>query len=516
MPKIKVVDIFAGPGGLGEGFARYSSTGEIRDRPFEIVLSAEKDPAAVRTLCLRTFFRLCEQSGHVPSSYYEYARGERDVPWDAATADLWHRAEAETQPLELGSRDGDRRLDRMLSEQTPKSGKWVLIGGPPCQAYSLAGRSRNKGVKGYRPEHDERHFLYQHYLRVLAEYQPAAFVMENVKGILSSHVAGERIFPQITADLARPDRALGRPDGLHYHLRPLVIPGAIDDSTDPQPFVVRAENHGVPQARHRVIILGIRNDQIRGDSGLCPSSMKAVNPVNLDSLVAGMPPLRSGARGVDDNAGAWRAAIEREITARVAAGLPRRVAREMRRQLRLPDAKWPREGRGGRFVRVNRARKGRSITEKELHAWLTTPRLDGVLNHETRSHMTSDLVRYLFAACHARETGRTPTAADFPQALAPAHRNWDTGAFADRFRVQTYGRPATTITSHISKDGHYYIHPDPRQCRSFTVREAARLQTFPEDFFFEGGRTDQYMQVGNAVPPFLARQIAAELERLLR
>jgi len=147
----------------------------------------------------------------------------------------------------------------------------------------------------------------------------------------------------------------------------------------------------------------------------------------------------------------------------------------------------------------------------ELATFLDDPSLIGVSAHETRGHMPSDLARYLYAAAFATAEGRSPRAHQFPDILAPNHRNWKTGKFNDRFRVQVGNAPASTVTSHISKDGHYFIHPDPTQSRSLTVREAARLQTFPDNYHFMGNRTEQFVQVGNAVPPFLALQIAEVL-----
>jgi len=149
--------------------------------------------------------------------------------------------------------------------------------------------------------------------------------------------------------------------------------------------------------------------------------------------------------------------------------------------------------------------------------WVADPRLDVILNHESRSHMRSDLGRYLYTSAFGKVYRRSPKGPqDFAfKGLAPNHANWESGKFADRFRVQLFDMPGTTVTSHIAKDGHYFIHPDLTQCRSLTVREAARLQTFPDNYFFQGNRTQQYHQVGNAVPPLLASKIADIVCRIL-
>ncbi|MBE7539556.1 MAG: DNA cytosine methyltransferase [Opitutaceae bacterium] len=157
---------------------------------------------------------------------------------------------------------------------------------------------------------------------------------------------------------------------------------------------------------------------------------------------------------------------------------------------------------------------------RKLSSWLDGSVVGGVLNHNSRGHMASDLRRYFFWSAYAAVHERSPSLADVPHYLRPNHENVKGDAkdipFADRFRVQLSGRPSTTITCHIAKDGHYYIHHDPSQCRSLSVREGARLQTFPDTYFFEGPVTEQYKQVGNAVPPYLAKQIGGLVADILR
>jgi site-specific DNA-cytosine methylase len=170
---------------------------------------------------------------------------------------------------------------------------------------------------------------------------------------------------------------------------------------------------------------------------------------------------------------AARGRRRREAAGRHLQGARRRAA--PRSVLPLPSE----EGLLAPFGLRHGAPRAMALRTTNCSQWLERPELRGFAQHETRGHMASDLGRYLFAAVFGAVRGYSPKAADFPLSLSPDHRNWHSGVFNDRFRVQLAGEASTTVTSHISKDGHYFIHPDPMQCRSLTVREAARLQTFP-------------------------------------
>jgi DNA (cytosine-5)-methyltransferase 1 len=527
---IPVIDLFAGPGGLSEGFSRHGTAdwsaslqpvlaGEqpfVRSRTrFEVALSVEMDEFAHQTLELRALVRKLESTdrGGLYSAFLTGALS-RDGLFDKA-GDLGLRAKEEAWRRTLGE-VSETLVDTRIAQVLQGRECWVLIGGPPCQAYSLVGRARNRGVRGYRPELDKRNFLYQEYLRIVARHRPPVFVMENVKGLLSSRVAGESMFERIHEDLSRPDlAAFGRNKGLRYELFPVSLGADVkarseslpfEASVNARDFVVRMEHHGIPQARHRVILLGVRSD-LNGR----PCRLPKREPVWVRDILADLPALRSGLSGAEDSPKAWRRAI---ATMRTASWF-RTIEPEVRQRLRdnLDQLDSSPDSRGAEVARC---------TPRPDYAdrWYRSDGFRFVLNHTTRSHIRNDLHRYLFASTWAAEHGTSPTLAEFPEELLPAHGNVHMaiakgGNFNDRFRVQVAERCSTTITSHISKDGHYYIHFDPTQCRSLTVREAARLQTFPDDYFFCGSRTEQYRQVGNAVPPLAATQIASLVARLL-
>jgi len=412
----------------------------------------------------------------------------------------------------------DRRVKNLLKD----SKDWVLIGGPPCQAYSIIGRSRYSKIWKEEPEkrdEDRRHYLYREYLRILSAHQPPIFLLENVKGLLSSTVSTGKIADKIFEDLRNPCQAINGTTRIRkkkgYRLFSFVRePRGYDlfghPNFFPEDFIIRCEKYGIPQARHRIIILGIREDL-----SFKPEILeKAQDDISIGKIINDLPRIRSGiSKGVDSGQH-WLNAIQEIQDEQILKDpiISETVRQEILTQI---DKLTDNLSRGGESVQMSSSPSPESLAD-----WLFDAKLKGALNHSSRSHIPADLRRYFFAACFAAINKSSPKLSDFPKALLPDHKNIAAGVdgvqFADRFRVQLLGRPSTTITSHISKDGHYYIHFDPLQCRSLTVREAARLQTFSDNYYFMGPRTSQYHQVGNAVPPLLAYKLAEKVFKILK
>lgn len=486
-----VIDLFAGPGGLGEGF---SSLRDEKNQPvFQTIMSIEKDEQAHRTLRLRSYLRkILNPDGTLPKVYLDYMKQHDEVSFQNLVSyrpEEWRQSGEEALCDTLV--DGDSRLVNMAAKRVDKwqkthgEGPLVLIGGPPCQAYSLVGRSRRKHDEYF--ETDPKHTLYRCYLSFINTLKPDIFVMENVKGLLSAKHEGHGVFLRICADMEKAG----------YTIHSLVT----ESPHAPRDYVVEAEQYGIPQMRHRVILLGVKNG-----SGIKPATLTKKRTCTLGAALRGLPKLRSGFS--ERNKGwrdmNWAEHINSAAKELKASGdcddLTQILDRVISRYAPKSTSKSKIESIHNRYEEWYRGKFGRSRV---------------LTNHESRSHLASDLNRYLFCAAYAEKYGAPARLEEFPESLLPNHKNVQEAKaageykFNDRFRVQMWGRPSTTITSHIAKDGHYYIHPDPTQCRSLTVREAARLQTFPDDYLFEGNRTSQYTQVGNAVPPLLAQQIAS-------
>ncbi|OYN88856.1 DNA cytosine methyltransferase [Parenemella sanctibonifatiensis] len=479
-----MIDVFAGPGGLNEGFSKVKGSDGLP--AFDIRGSFEMETQAIQTLKLRSAVRALSDSDALPDVYTRFLNS--DLPIQSLLVDdefgqAFRQAGDHVHQIKLGE-DTRHESDELIRKAIKGcKGEFVLIGGPPCQAYSLAGRSRRAHDAAF--EDDEKHFLFREYLHILKEHRPAVFVMENVKGLLSATHRGTRMFEQILDDLS-----LG---GL-YSIRSLTTPV---EAPAPSDFVIRAERYGVPQRRHRVILLGVRDDIEDGRETLDP-----LDSVSVKEALDGLPAQRSRiSRG--DSEHNWRDRREDG----------RQLAMETLRRLGDQEVLAPLRG----VPPLASVAMTPTPMKAKLPDWLRPPELTHVRQHEARSHMEKDLIRYSYLA-HLNTRGHRPTLRELPDPLMPDHRNSRRAdaPFVDRFKVVAKDGPSGTIVSHISKDGHYFIHHDPAQTRSLTVREAARLQTFPDDYFFMGPRTAQYHQVGNAVPPLLAHQIGKIVHRILQ
>jgi DNA (cytosine-5)-methyltransferase 1 len=524
---IPIIDLFAGPGGLGEGF---SSVVKGNKKVYDIKVSIEKDENAHNTLELRAFTRQFKKD-ELPAEYYELLRESKLSNRDELRIVLFEKypiqakqAKQEAWLCELGnSKFPSEVIDTRIKSELNEEKDWLLIGGPPCQAYSMAGRSRVGGIH----EEDHRVFLYKEYLRIIAVHHPAVFVMENVKGLLSAKVNGEKMFDCILNDLQDPSLVFKKTNSPKYKVYSLSTEAESVDVfgnpvyKDNRDFLIQAENFSVPQKRHRVILLGIRED-IKAIPGILT---KGLHEVSLMSVIGDLPRLRSGlgrsiisSKTID---GKKKRVYKKEIDSD--ENWLRKIS-EIRKEVfswngfqanrQLNKLKTSPAGKGSEFVTCKTPH-----ANNPLKQWYFDDKLKGACNHETRTHLLEDLRRYFFASTYAEKYKRFPRLSDYEkhgEQLMPDHVSATSGKFADRFRVQMPHTAATTVTSHISKDGHYFIHYDPEQCRSLTVREAARIQTFPDNYLFCGPRTAQYHQVGNAVPPYLAFQIAEIVHNLFK
>ena len=443
------IDLFAGGGGLSEGF---------KQAGFDIIAQVEMDSWACETLRTRQMYHglKARGKGYLYRRYLRHEVRREDIldQFSDFSESISHRVIQAT----LGE-DGTEPVLQKIEASRRYHGApqfHVLLGGPPCQPYSLAGRSRDP----FRMENDERHYLYRHYLEILESLQPDFFLYENVPGLFTARAEGKEIFARILNDFSS------------LTPRYEITPPLEQVLEEPCSYILNSADFHIPQTRKRLILIGYRK------------SLERKNPA-IKNIFKGLQKLALKNRGGG------------RLTVKDAIG-------------DLPALK-PGEGNDGWSGSYS---SNTSLKPYQIRMRKGSP---GILNHAARTHMQTDLERYRFFIEHHRNGNGAARLNDLMEErpdLVPNHRHLD--KFLDRFKVQWWDYPSSTITAHICKDGHYYIHPDINQCRSFTVREAARCQSFPDNYKFEGPRTEQFRQVGNAVPPILARTIARAILRELR
>lgn len=405
------IDLFAGAGGLSEGFIRAG---------FTPIAHIEMNKYACDTLRSRMAYHYLKQHNRL-EEYIKYLKEKQE---GESGQKLWEKVPDEVIDSVINEEISDETLaDIFIKVDKLKGNKQVdfIIGGPPCQAYSIVGRARDpKNMKK-----DPRNFLYKYYLQFLKRYEPKMFVFENVPGILSAQngIHLENILKGI-------DKA-----GYKIELKKL-----------------KASDYGVLQNRERVIIVGWRKEL----NLKYPELEKEENPYKiLPDLFSDLPERQQGEGSLTD------------IVQYVA----------------------PATG----YLQQSKVRNS----------------LDFTTQHIARPHNLIDLEIYKRAIKLWLEKKARLNYADLPPELQK-HNNKQ--AFLNRFQVVNHEGCCHTVVAHIAMDGHYYIYPSLKQIRSITVREAARIQSFPDDYYFEGSRTAAFKQIGNAVPVILAEKIANKIK----
>ena len=408
------IDLFAGAGGLSEGFIREGYTP---------IAHVEIDEAACYTLKTRVAYHYLKSADKY-DIYISYLKGEltRSELYSFIPADLLNSV----INLPIGDVN-NQKIHQLISTQLGNKTVDLIIGGPPCQAYSLVGRARSENGM----QDDPRNFLYVQYAKYLETYQPKMFVFENVLGLKSAK-QGEYLHRMESLFLKK---------GYKMKL-----------------FTVEANNFGVLQNRKRLIILGWK----MGSSPEIPDleAIKISNQYTVKQVLSDLPKISAG-QGTD------------------------------------------------------RYTKYRTPSNNYLNDSFIRNGINILTQHVSRPHTEQDKEIYRIAVEKWNNDKVRLDYNSLPERLK-THKNRH--SFFDRFKVVAQDMPHShTVVAHIAKDGHYYIHPDIEQNRSISVREAARLQSFPDDFYFEGvkenaNRTAAFKQIGNAVPPLMAFIIAQKLK----
>lgn len=396
--KYTFIDLFSGCGGLSEGFYRMG---------FTALAHVEINHWACETLRKRM-------------AYYGYSNIEREViEKDITSADIL---------TDIDNAVAGRSVD-------------VIIGGPPCQAYSTAGRVRDaKGMAS-----DPRNFLFESYVKILEYFRPKFFVFENVTGLLSARVNGKPIMPSIMSAL-----------GNSYKL-----------INDPNILVHNTADYGVPQIRKRVIIMGVRKDITTKEAMDLYNGVVKTHWNPETDLVE-----RKGLKkfvSVKDAIGDLPSVEPGEDASTNSYDYP------------CNNAFLKRIGKAGIYPLMDHIARKHNALDRERFAIM-------INNHWSFGQLRKEMPQYEHE--HAR-------------------------VFDNSYVVQWWDLPSKTILAHIHKDGFQFIHPDGNQARSFTVREAARIQSFPDDFEFAGSRGEKYKQIGNAVPPLFAEALAKSIKKNL-
>lgn len=395
--KYTFIDLFAGCGGLSEGFYRQG---------FKALAHVEIDHWACETLRTRMKF-------------YGYKDYDKEVIEHDITSD-----------------DILERIDNAVNGRTVD----IIIGGPPCQAYSTAGRVRD----GKKMASDPRNYLFESYVKILEYYSPKFFVFENVTGLLSAQVKNAPIFPKVLKALGNKYKVIGNPEVLVHN----------------------TADYGVPQLRKRVIIIGVRKDIDKSAEELYESIIKTHwNPETLSNEKKGK---------------------KRFVDVRQAIGdLP---SVEPGQDASIEAFDYP--------------------CNNEFLKRIGKPGIHPLMDHIARKHNDLDRERFQVMIHNHWSFGQL-------RREMPQYEHEHARVFDNSYVVQWWDLPSKTILAHIHKDGFQFIHPDEEQRRTFTVREAARIQSFPDDFEFKGSRGEKYKQIGNAVPPLFAEALAKSIKKNL-